>query len=247
MFCCFFFAGKLDFFTSHFHCNLFLKIIISRISYIFLLWNLFETKIVSNGALDPLNNLLYSSPESKFCITGELTLTAPWVKSLLFLYSKIFVLYQIPLFCKLLCQNSRWSNYLSQMSIWCQYHEIGFFFWFHGPSLLVFQLGCIFILNPNSAGLLNMSLSAGGPRFCKRRPLISLLTWHNNRQNKNIEVSGWMMQSWNTSNSKIIQNNLFWGLNFKISHFCLFWATARSWCCVYLPSTFGPWIAYFYK
>ena len=48
----------------------------------------FETKIVANGALDPFINLLYSSPENKFSITGELT--APWVKSWFILYYKIF-------------------------------------------------------------------------------------------------------------------------------------------------------------
>ena len=88
MFCSEHFTGKLDFFTSHFHYNLYLKWIKSIISYILSLWNLFETKIVANGALDPFKNLLYSSPENKFSITGELT--APWVKSLFILYSKIF-------------------------------------------------------------------------------------------------------------------------------------------------------------
>ena len=88
MFCSEHFTGKLDFFTSHFHYNLYLKWIISIISYILSLWNLFETKIVANGALDPFKNLLYSSPENKFSITGELT--APWVKSLFILYYKIF-------------------------------------------------------------------------------------------------------------------------------------------------------------
>ena len=39
-------------------------------------------------ALDPFKNLLYSSPENKFSITGEIT--APWVKSLFILYYKIF-------------------------------------------------------------------------------------------------------------------------------------------------------------
>ena len=43
---------------------------------------------MANGALDPFKNLLYSSPENKISITGELT--APWVKSLFILYSKIF-------------------------------------------------------------------------------------------------------------------------------------------------------------
>ena len=80
MFCSEHFTGKLDFFTSHFHYNLYLKWIISIISYILSLWNLFETKIVSNGALDLLKNLLYSSQENKFSITGQLTV--PWVKSL---------------------------------------------------------------------------------------------------------------------------------------------------------------------
>jgi len=28
---------------------------------------------VANGALDPFKNLLYSSPENKFSITGEIT------------------------------------------------------------------------------------------------------------------------------------------------------------------------------
>ena len=88
MFCSEHFTGKLDFFTSHFHYNLYLKWIISIISYILSLWNLFETKIVANGALDPFKNLLYSSPENKFSITGELT--APCVKSLYILYYKIF-------------------------------------------------------------------------------------------------------------------------------------------------------------
>ena len=88
MFCSEHCTGKLDFFTSHFHYNLYLKWIISIISYILSLWNLFETKIVANGALDLFKNLLYSSPENKFSITGELT--APGVKSLFILYYKIF-------------------------------------------------------------------------------------------------------------------------------------------------------------
>ena len=88
MFCSEHFTGKLDFFTSHFHYNLYLKWIISIISYILSLWNLFETKIVANGALDLFKNLLYSSPENKFSITGELT--APGVKYLFILYYKIF-------------------------------------------------------------------------------------------------------------------------------------------------------------
>ena len=33
----------------------------------------FEAKIVANWALDPFKNLLYSSPENKFSIAGELT------------------------------------------------------------------------------------------------------------------------------------------------------------------------------
>ena len=93
MFCSEHLTGKHDFFTSHFYYNLYLQWIISIISYILSLWNLFETKIVSNGALDPFNNLLYSSPENKFSITGELT--APWVKSLFILYSKIFDSYYL--------------------------------------------------------------------------------------------------------------------------------------------------------
>ena len=93
LFCSEHFTDKLDFFTSHFHYNLYLKWIISIISYILSLWNLFETKIVSNGALDPFKNLLNSSPENKFSITGELT--APWLKSLFNLYSKIFGIYVI--------------------------------------------------------------------------------------------------------------------------------------------------------
>ena len=42
-----------------FHYNLYLKWIISIISYIFFLWNLFETKIVAYVALDPFKNLLH--------------------------------------------------------------------------------------------------------------------------------------------------------------------------------------------
>ena len=38
------FPDKFDFFTSHFHFNLYLKWIISLISYILSLWNLFETE-----------------------------------------------------------------------------------------------------------------------------------------------------------------------------------------------------------
>ena len=72
MFCSEHFTGKLDFFTLHFHYNLYLKRIISIISYILSLWNLLETKIVANRALDPFKNLLYSSPENKFSIKGEL-------------------------------------------------------------------------------------------------------------------------------------------------------------------------------
>ena len=89
MFCSEHLTGKHDFFTSHFHYNLYLKWILSIISHILSLWNLFETKIVANGALDPFKILLYSSPENEFSIKGELT--APWVKSLFILYSKIFV------------------------------------------------------------------------------------------------------------------------------------------------------------
>ena len=48
MFCSEHFTGKLDFFTSHFHYNLYLKWIISIISYILSLWNLFETKLMAN-------------------------------------------------------------------------------------------------------------------------------------------------------------------------------------------------------
>jgi len=44
--------------------------------------------MVANGALDPFKNLLYSSPEIKFSITGEIT--AQWVKSWFILYYKIF-------------------------------------------------------------------------------------------------------------------------------------------------------------
>jgi len=42
---------------------------------------------VANGALDPFKNLLHSSPENKFSITGEIT--TPLVKSLFILYYKI--------------------------------------------------------------------------------------------------------------------------------------------------------------
>ena len=58
--------------------------------YILSLWNLFETKILANGALDPPNTCFISSPEIKFSITRELT--APWVKSLFILYSKIIAI-----------------------------------------------------------------------------------------------------------------------------------------------------------
>ena len=88
MFCSGHFTGKLDFFTSHFHYNLYLKWIVSIISYILSLWNLFETKIVANGALDPPKTCFISPPENKFSITGELT--AQWVKSWFILYYKIF-------------------------------------------------------------------------------------------------------------------------------------------------------------
>ena len=89
MFCSEPFTDELDFFTLYFHFYLYLKIIISIIFYILSLWILFETKFLANGALDPFKNLLHSSPKNKFCITGELT--APWVKSLFILYSKIFL------------------------------------------------------------------------------------------------------------------------------------------------------------
>ena len=80
---------KLNFFTLHFHYNLYLNWIISIISYILSLWNLFETKLVANGALDPFKNQLYSSLENKFNITGELT--APWLKSLFILYTLVYL------------------------------------------------------------------------------------------------------------------------------------------------------------
>ena len=91
MLCSEHFTGKLDFSPHIFYYNLYLKRILLIISYILSLWNLFEIKIVANGALDPLKNLLCLSPENKFSITGELT--APWVKSLFILYSKIFDTY----------------------------------------------------------------------------------------------------------------------------------------------------------
>ena len=59
MFCFEHFTDKLDIFTSHFQFNFYLKWIISIISYILSLWNLFETKIVPNGALHPFKNLLH--------------------------------------------------------------------------------------------------------------------------------------------------------------------------------------------
>ena len=84
-------------------------------------WNLFETKIVSNGAVNPFKNLLYSSPENKFSITGELT--APWVKFLFILYYKIFVkYYRTPCTCYYSC-GSLLSTFGAETSVtlqWCK-------------------------------------------------------------------------------------------------------------------------------
>ena len=122
MFCSEHFTGKLDFFTSHFHYDLYLKWSISIISYILSLWNLFETKIVANEALDPFKNLLYSSPENKFNIIGELT--APWVKSLFILYSKIFGMYVSKFKKVFMVDSGQWTPE------WCETKIFIFYFMF---------------------------------------------------------------------------------------------------------------------